>query len=374
MGAIVIAAVSGSGALTALVNTIGSYLGRDHRTEVEIQTPDGRKVRISSQAFKPAELEETLRPLLGPAGEIGNYQARHERERQRGQEQLERNRQLEREHLERERQSERERLISTARVRLGAYVALGELTEEQVEEALALLKRDEARLFPRDRRYRDDLIRFSKGEASYLEVFGAGHILRPVPAPQPPKIEARPPIASPYAVGDAPRPPPMSSGTRTGGETSGEGRATAPGRGEYMVWYATNRRPKDPRDANKGFSAQRDRTVHYGSCRVFIPKSHKIGSTGSPWWKRILSWTDDRLKLLETRDLDAATYWQSLAMHFDNIAQDDKSGVVFLHGYNVSFSDAALRAAQIGFRSLDQRSDGFFQLAVARNVGWIRRR
>ncbi len=64
MGAIVIAAVSGSGALTALVNTIGSYLGRDHRTEVEIQTPDGRKVRISSQGFKPAELEETLRPLI----------------------------------------------------------------------------------------------------------------------------------------------------------------------------------------------------------------------------------------------------------------------------------------------------------------------
>jgi hypothetical protein len=34
---------------------------------VEIQTPDGRKVRISSQAFKPAVLEETLRPLLDMA-------------------------------------------------------------------------------------------------------------------------------------------------------------------------------------------------------------------------------------------------------------------------------------------------------------------
>jgi Effector Associated Constant Component 1 len=64
MGAIVIAAVSGSGALTALVNTIGSYLARDHRTEVEIQTADGRKVRITSPGFKPSELEETLRPLL----------------------------------------------------------------------------------------------------------------------------------------------------------------------------------------------------------------------------------------------------------------------------------------------------------------------
>ncbi|MGQ0445384.1 MAG: effector-associated constant component EACC1 [Beijerinckiaceae bacterium] len=63
LGAIVIAAASG-GALTALVNTIGSYLARDHRTELEIQTADGRKVRISSQGFKRAELEETLGPLL----------------------------------------------------------------------------------------------------------------------------------------------------------------------------------------------------------------------------------------------------------------------------------------------------------------------
>jgi hypothetical protein len=36
MGAILIAAVSGGGALTALVGTIGSYLTRDHRTEVEV--------------------------------------------------------------------------------------------------------------------------------------------------------------------------------------------------------------------------------------------------------------------------------------------------------------------------------------------------
>ena len=64
LGAIVIAAVSGSGALTALINTVGSYLSRDPRIEVEIQTADGRKVRISSQKFKREELEETLRPLL----------------------------------------------------------------------------------------------------------------------------------------------------------------------------------------------------------------------------------------------------------------------------------------------------------------------
>jgi hypothetical protein len=67
LGAIAIAAVS-AGALTGLVNTIGSYLTRDRRTEVEIQTHDGRKVRVSSQAFKPKELEELLQRSL----EIGD--------------------------------------------------------------------------------------------------------------------------------------------------------------------------------------------------------------------------------------------------------------------------------------------------------------
>ena len=66
LGAIAVAAVSGP--LTALVNTIGSHLSRDDRTEVEIQTHDGRKVRISSRAFKREELEELLRKLLGVAG------------------------------------------------------------------------------------------------------------------------------------------------------------------------------------------------------------------------------------------------------------------------------------------------------------------
>jgi Effector Associated Constant Component 1 len=69
LGAIVIAAVSGGGALTALVSTIGSYLARDRRTEVEVATPDGRKVRISSHAFNQKELEELLRRSLPITGE-----------------------------------------------------------------------------------------------------------------------------------------------------------------------------------------------------------------------------------------------------------------------------------------------------------------
>jgi esterase/lipase superfamily enzyme len=117
---------------------------------------------------------------------------------------------------------------------------------------------------------------------------------------------------------------------------------------EYTVWYGTNRRANDPNDAGKGYSTQRDNVVHYGSCRVFIPQSHKIGSIGSPWWKRLLTMTDDRLRLLATDELQQSDYWNGIAAQLAAITAAERCALVFVHGYNVSFQEAALRAAQIG--------------------------
>jgi esterase/lipase superfamily enzyme len=118
---------------------------------------------------------------------------------------------------------------------------------------------------------------------------------------------------------------------------------------EYVVWYGTNRRPNDPGDVGKGYSAARDNVVHYGSCRVFIPQSHKIGSIGSPWWKRLLTWTDDRLRLLSVEEIEGGAYWSGIGAQLAAIGTDERSALIFVHGYNVSFQEAALRAAQIGF-------------------------
>jgi esterase/lipase superfamily enzyme/tetratricopeptide (TPR) repeat protein len=129
--------------------------------------------------------------------------------------------------------------------------------------------------------------------------------------------------------------------------------ATAPeaDKAEYVVWYGTNRRPVDPRDAGKGYSGMRDAqgVVHYGSCRVFIPKSHKIGSIGSPWWKRLLTLTDDRLRLLAIDEMQHEAYWAALASQLAAVDAAERHALILVHGYNVSFEAAALRAAQIGF-------------------------
>jgi len=116
----------------------------------------------------------------------------------------------------------------------------------------------------------------------------------------------------------------------------------------YPLWFGTNRKPIAPQDISKGFSGERDRQIHYGSCEVTVPKSHRIGSTGSPWWKFVL--TDDRLKLepKSLKLLDETSFFASIQQSLQAHDLDENSALVFIHGFNVSFEAAALQAAQIG--------------------------
>src|SRR5262249_8072004 len=85
------------------------------------------------------------------------------------------------------------------------------------------------------------------------------------------------------------------------------------GKNEYVVWYGTNRRRYDASDLTKGYSFERDSKVHYGSCRVYIPEAHKLGSLGSPWWKRLITRSDDRLKLRGIKETDSTSFWHQIA-------------------------------------------------------------
>jgi esterase/lipase superfamily enzyme len=144
---------------------------------------------------------------------------------------------------------------------------------------------------------------------------------------------------------------PTRSGTPRSGQAEaiwyplGQAKAT-----RYPLWFGTNRKPIDPSNISKGFSGERDQQLRFGTCQVTVPKSHKIGSIGSPWWQRLLTQTDDSLKLVQ----DSMMEWQSQAF-WTNIQQalqdhdpSERMGLVFIHGFNVSFEAAALRAAQIG--------------------------
>jgi esterase/lipase superfamily enzyme len=57
---------------------------------------------------------------------------------------------------------------------------------------------------------------------------------------------------------------------------------------------------------------------------------------------------DDRLQLKQVQELEATLFWDTLKNRFKTLNPKDRNALVYIHGFNVSFEAAALRAGQIG--------------------------
>lgn len=134
---------------------------------------------------------------------------------------------------------------------------------------------------------------------------------------------------------------------------SGDGRVWIdPNRRLVRLWFATNRKRLDKGVGIDSFSVDESaETLSYGLCSVFIPESHKPGSTGTSWWRRwIRQEGDDHLELRTTLPLPENLFWSSFRHKLDTWWQPGKRNVfVLIHGFNVSFQEAAIRAAQLGY-------------------------
>ncbi len=168
---------------------------------------------------------------------------------------------------------------------------------------------------------------------------------------------AKPPAPSHAPL--PPPPPPLRMAEPTTGaeppaaETPAKGvlstdQAMPDGTPLFTVWYGTNRQPVDPANHARGYSGARASAVSHGTCQVAIPRSHKFGSVGSSWWKRLLTCNDDRLRLTAIAALAEQPFWDSVRAALTAREADEQMAVVFIHGFNVSFEEAAIRAAQIG--------------------------
>jgi esterase/lipase superfamily enzyme len=117
----------------------------------------------------------------------------------------------------------------------------------------------------------------------------------------------------------------------------------------YPVWFGTNRKAIPLGD----FGGERHDRITRGRVEVLVPHAHRFGETGSGFWKRLLRFDlrDDRLRLqhVETQERDAFFKDISTAMRDASESGEEPHALFFLHGFNVSFENAAIRAAQIGY-------------------------
>jgi esterase/lipase superfamily enzyme len=157
-------------------------------------------------------------------------------------------------------------------------------------------------------------------------------------------------VRSANAWGDVnlvhPNPPPRQSGPPAP-------KTIPPNPCEYRVWFGTDRRPHVPGDHLQGFGRRFDDRLHFGSCVVHIPRSHVYASTGSGGLVRCLRVAlgqrkDEPLQLLVIEQGSAQSFVDELSACMTQLVGPSREILLYLHGYNVSFKDAAIRAAQIG--------------------------
>lgn len=118
----------------------------------------------------------------------------------------------------------------------------------------------------------------------------------------------------------------------------------------YPVWFGTNRKPTA--DGN-GFTSERhDRTTR-GRVEVYVPEAHRFGETGTAFWRRLwrLDLRDDRLRIQQVARQERDAFYAEIRQTLEEARADGEPAhaLFFLHGYNVTFEAAAIRAAQIGF-------------------------
>ena len=119
---------------------------------------------------------------------------------------------------------------------------------------------------------------------------------------------------------------------------------------EVTTYYATNRKRTDAPEPVKTYGSNYEGNFHYGRAVVSIPKSHKPGEVEKPnILMRLIVEPDPSkhfvLKSVTPLDLDAARKEMS-----DKLKESpSKAMLVYVHGYNSGFGDAAMRAAQIAY-------------------------
>jgi len=122
----------------------------------------------------------------------------------------------------------------------------------------------------------------------------------------------------------------------------------------FPVWFGTNRKALlHPNGSLAGFGSDRAERTTLGRAEVFIPEAHRFGETGSSFWTRLKrrDLRDDHLRLQGLgAAADAAGFFAEVQaeMQAARDAGSKPQALVFIHGFNVSFEEAAIRAAQIG--------------------------
>lgn len=108
------------------------------------------------------------------------------------------------------------------------------------------------------------------------------------------------------------------------------------------IFVVTNRKLKGKTFGctNNQFGVEIENETHFGICKINVPKNHSTGQVTLTRDNRQSS--HDFFKILNSKMLPELTI-------IDYLKKTKRTPLVFVHGFNVRFEDAVLRAAQIAY-------------------------
>ena len=119
------------------------------------------------------------------------------------------------------------------------------------------------------------------------------------------------------------------------------------------VFFATDRKRTEDTSPKKFYSGSRGK-LEFGMVKVSIPEDHKMGELEEP--KSWEFWHQENparhIVLLDIQVLEKSQFWTELRNFIETSSIEISSEpdvLIFIHGYNVSFEDAARRTAQIAY-------------------------
>jgi len=122
----------------------------------------------------------------------------------------------------------------------------------------------------------------------------------------------------------------------------------SPNHAVMKLWFATDRELTGDRHPARLFGGARG-SLRYGSCEVSIPREHRMGELESPSLLR-LELRDDPNQHVMLLSVDITDSSVCLAQLKDALLQgSERSALLFVHGYRVTFEDAARRTGQLAY-------------------------
>ena len=144
------------------------------------------------------------------------------------------------------------------------------------------------------------------------------------------------------------------NGSALGPQTSSDGKKLKQPREEnttlVRIFYVTDRKSVRDKITGIGFTAARSKTgLNFGQCEISIPKLHQTGHLESPSILRLEFRPNPKkhIVLATVTTMEEQTFLEKIA---EVVAHSPKKeAFIFVHGYNVTFEDAARRTGQFAF-------------------------